>query len=318
MVAESMPVYSQSNNISFSDYLNQKLVVPMLSLNITQTKAEITTELFHRLETLPLVDKYQAFQFFSDNWEQITTDIEILQTEGIDAVRAVDPNLVWKNDKEVQEGWIGRILPFALVQKILLAEQVTEVETLQRRLAEISDEYGQLLETLSEEEKEQSYVNEDGTKWVNAEVKKQVKPLIAINKTTPLESDSIENKLIKVSLLIDEEKSKKKELKQKQELLLDDTIASIKQIDDTTATNLLRTKWIEPLVSSIERMPNEVVQELESKVHQLAAKYATTYQDIANRIATSESKLYHLIGELIGNEVDALGLTAFRDTLTKE
>ena len=87
--------------------------------------------------------------------------------------------MVWKNDKEVQEGWIGRILPFALVQKILLAEQVTEVETLQRRLAEISDEYGQLLETLSEEEKEQSYVNEDGTKWVNAEVKKQVKPLIA-------------------------------------------------------------------------------------------------------------------------------------------
>ena len=226
--------------------------------------------------------------------------------------------MVWKNDKEVQEGWIGRILPFALVQKILLAEQVTEVETLQRRLAEISDEYGQLLETLSEEEKEQSYVNEDGTKWVNAEVKKQAKPLIATNKTTPLESDSIENKLIKVSLLIDEEKSKKKELKQKQELLLDDTIASIKQIDDATATNLLRTKWIEPLVSSIECMLNEVVQELESKVHQLAAKYATTYQDIANRIATSESKLYHLIGELIGNEVDALGLTAFRDTLTKE
>lgn len=197
---------------------------------------------------------------------------------------------------------------------------INDTQTLQHEymVAEISDEYGQLLETLSEEEKEQSYVNEDGTKWVNAEVKKQVKPLIAINKTTPLESDSIENKLIKVSLLIDEEKSKKKELRQKQELLLDDTIASIKQIDDATATNLLRTKWIEPLVSSIERMPNEVVQELESKVHQLAAKYATTYQDIANRIATSESKLYHLIGELSGNEVDALGLTAFRDTLTKE
>lgn len=184
----------------------------MLSLNITQTQAEITTELFHRLETLPLVDKYQAFQFFSDNWEQIATDLEILQTEGIDAVRAVDPNMVWKNDKEVQEGWIGRILPFALVQKRLLTEQMAEVETLQRRLAEISDEYDQLLETLSEEEKEQSYVNEDGTKWVNAEVKKQAKPLIAINKTTPFESDSIENKLINMSLLIDEGKAKKRSL----------------------------------------------------------------------------------------------------------
>ena len=318
MVAESMPVYLQSNNISFSDYLNQKLVVPMLSLNITQTQAEITTELFHRLETLPLVDKYQAFQFFSDNWEQIATDLEILQTEGIDAVRAVDPNMVWKNDKEVQEGWMGRILPFALVQKRLLTEQMAEVETLQRRLAEISDEYDQLLETLSEEEKEQSYVNEDGTKWVNAEVKKQAKPLIAINKTTPFESDSIENKLINMSLLIDEEKSKKKELKQKQEQLLDDTIATIKQIDDATATSLLRTKWIDPLVSSIEHMPNEVVQELESKVHLFAAKYATTYQDIAKRIANSERKLYQLIGELSGNEVDTLGLTAFRNTLTKE
>lgn len=65
-------------------------------------------------------------------------------------------------------------------------------------------------------------------------------------------------------------------------------------------------------------MPNEVVQELESKVHLFAAKYATTYQDIANRIANSERKLYQLIGELSGNEVDTLGLTAFRNTLTKE
>lgn len=58
----------------------------------------------------------------------ISGDIEIIQTEGIDAAKVVDPNMVLKKKKEkeveVQEGWIGHLLPFDLIQgKYLINEK---------------------------------------------------------------------------------------------------------------------------------------------------------------------------------------------------
>ena len=62
-------------------------------------------------------------------------------------------------------------------------------------------------------------------------------------------------------------------------------------------------------------MPQEVVNELADKVQHLADKYATTYQDIANRIAKAESRLHTLLGELNADTADAMGLNQFRQTL---
>ena len=42
---------------------------------------------------------------------------------------------------------------------------------------------------------------------------------------------------------------------------------------------------------------------------------AITYQDIANRISKSESRLSALIAELQGDDNDILGLAEFRKTL---
>ena len=70
-----------------------------------------------------------------------------------------------------------------------------------------------------------------------------------------------------------------------------------------------------PLCDSIARVPEEVVHELAEKVQHLADKYATTYQDISNRIQSAESRLYTLLGELEADKADALGLAQFRQTL---
>lgn len=51
----------------------------------------------------------------------------MILTEGKDAVRGVDPNMVVKKDKEVQDGWKGRILPFDLVQKELLRDELAQI-----------------------------------------------------------------------------------------------------------------------------------------------------------------------------------------------
>ncbi len=315
MAAEACPQYNMGTD--FKDFLEEVLIRPMLTLNISRTEEAISAELFNRLSDVPLVDQYQAYQFFIDDWTRVATDLEILQTEGMNAVRVVDPNMVMKNNREVQDGWVGRVLPFSLVQQKLLAYQVAEIDEIENRLTEITEEYDQVLDTLSAEDKELSFVSEDGTKWVSAEVTKQAKPLMAEQKESPFDADSIEAKLIRISKLINEEKSKKKVLKQKQSQLTKDTIDTIRNITDEQATDLLRSKWIAPLVASLERMPDEVIANLTKAVIRLSEKYATTYQDITTRIHHAESKLYDLIGELEGDVADKMGLGAFRETLSK-
>jgi len=80
-------------------------------------------------------------------------------------------------------------------------------------------------------------------------------------------------------------------------------------------TGELRQKWICPLTESLGRMPGEVVSALAEHVGRLTAKYATTYQDIAQRINNAETKLFSLIGELQGGNADNIGLAEFRKTL---
>jgi len=96
----------------FKPWLRDALINKMLTLQVPRQEALICEELFARLakvDTVLLIDKYQAYQVLDDHWQPIAVDLEILQTEGFDAARVVDPNFVIKKkdgkDVEVQEGW---------------------------------------------------------------------------------------------------------------------------------------------------------------------------------------------------------------------
>lgn len=85
---------------------------------------EITKEVFDRLSGLPLIDRHDAFQDLDDVWQEISIDLEILQTEGFDATKKVDPNMVVKKkqgkDVEVQDGWVGVYCRLALFKTLFL------------------------------------------------------------------------------------------------------------------------------------------------------------------------------------------------------
>ena len=78
---------------------------------------------------------------------------------------------------------------------------------------------------------------------------------------------------------------------------------------------LLEKKWIEPLILSIEKLPNSIMQELCQKVQKLSEKYATTLLSIENNIKESETQLADLIDELTGSEFDIQGLKEFQNLL---
>ena len=53
------------------------------------------------------VEKYDAYQILDNHWQSISADLEMIQTEGFETVRKVDPRMVMKKvkgeEKEVQD-----------------------------------------------------------------------------------------------------------------------------------------------------------------------------------------------------------------------
>ena len=137
-----------------------------------QIESLLSDYLFENLNGLPLVDKYQHYQAFNNDWKIISTDLEIIQTEGFNATKQVDPYMVQKsvNGKktEVQYGWCGHILPFDLVQKNYFEEELNKISTFENRMEEIESLQKELIEDLGDD-KVKSFVNSDEDGFVKSE-----------------------------------------------------------------------------------------------------------------------------------------------------
>lgn len=149
----------------FSGMLHHHLLDNMLSLNIAAEEDVITSYIFKQLEQMPLVDRFKAYQLFADKWQIISQDLEIIQSEGFEATRVVDANMVVKkkNDKEyeVRDGWIGRILPFELVQSTYLKLEWQALHDKEERLDMIGLDMEETLGELADEERD-GITNDDG------------------------------------------------------------------------------------------------------------------------------------------------------------
>ena len=293
----------------FDEYLYDELIEKMTALNISKAEATLSANIFERLKDIPLVDKYEAYQLLDDDWTKIAVDLEIIQTGGFEATKRVDPNMVIKKkdgkEQEVQEGWVGRIIPFDLIQDTLLADDRAALKAKENRLSEIASEYEELFDSLTEEEKEGDYASEDG--FVNAEIKKALK------------SDSVEpetkEKLRKVAALATEEKELKAAIKKDAGLLEGKTKETIESLSDEQVIDLLKDKWITPLIQSLMKLPDSIVNELVSKLEALTKKYETTFAEVETQISETEKTLSAMIDDLEGNEFDMLGLSEFKKML---
>lgn len=149
----------------FNTLLRERLLDNMLSLKIAAEELYLTKQMFQRLAPLPLIDRFDAYQLFADKWEVIAQDLEIIQSEGFAATRVVDPNMVIKKkddtEYEIQDGWVGRILPFELVQTTYLKKEYQALSDKQTRYDEIDGDIEFCLDEMAEDEKD-TIVNEDG------------------------------------------------------------------------------------------------------------------------------------------------------------
>lgn len=304
----------------FHLYLKEEWIEKMEHVEISKSENVISENIFKRLDQVPLIDKYEAYQILDDEWGKIAVDLEIIQTEGFAATKKVDPNLVTKKkdgkEQEIQDGWVGRVIPFELVQKELLSDRYKELREKEARLAEIPSLYEEIIEDMTEEEKDGQVLNDNNDAFVAKEVTKKLKEL---KKEAPTEEvKSFIDKLDRYERLSKEEKDLKKEIKSETAKLHMLTKETIENLTDSMVCELLDKKWIGNLLESINKLPDTIVDNLVSKIQALVSKYKTTYFELEKEIKETEMKLASMIDELEGNEYDMKGLSEFKALLLGE
>lgn len=191
------------NFADFTARLETLLIEPMETLNISQTQQQLAELIREKVQAMPLLDFYTAYQKLDDLWSadvaSIAADLEMIQTEGKQAIKQVDPFMVLKKDSktkkeaEVQDGWVGHILPFELVQAVKLPQELANLKAKENRLEEIAAELQSILDDLSEEEKSGPYVNDDNDAFIAKEIAAYFKVIYA--SVTTEETIALENYL---------------------------------------------------------------------------------------------------------------------------
>lgn len=299
---------------AFKDFdadLETILIKNIDNINISMAEILIGDEIFRRIKDKPLVNAYEAYQLFSDEWNTVSVDLEIIQTEGFEATKKVDPNLVSKKkdgkDVEVQDGWAGHVIPFSLVQDKILYAEKKALSDKENRLLDIKSLYEELLEEFNEDEKEMDFITEDRDAFVNSEV-------IKASKNKELEEETL-SKLKKVVDIIDEEKKLKKEIKTLNAGLENETKKRIEELTDIEVIELLKDKWITPIVKGLDVIPNRIIESLSSKMESLVKKYELTFSDVEKEIAETEKALRDMLDDIEGSEENLLGLKELKRLL---
>ena len=300
----------------FDNYLNEELINNMDKISISNGINVLSSVLFDKLSTIPLIDKYSAFQLLDDEWQKIVVDLEIIQTEGFKVTKNVEPNLIYKNksgiDYEVQDGWKGRILPFELVQETHLNDKRSMINKCEERLLEIPIEYEEIIESLTDEEKENSFLNEAKDSFVFKEVTNKIKEL---KKDYSEEGILLKDKLLRVENLQKEEKELRSKIKNETILMHNKTKEVIENLSDDEVYALLKKKWIESIISNLNKAPKTIIDTLIKQIEKMDKKYKETYFDLEREIKETQNILCEMIDQLEGNEYDMKGLSEFKSLL---
>ncbi len=300
----------------FYDELHEQLITRLMDIQIEQEKDNISKNIFSRLEDIPLIDKYNAYQILSETWQDIAIDLDIIQSEGFNAIRTVDPRMVEKNVNgkklEIQNGYEGRILHFSLIQSWLLGEELSASHTLQTDYSKISTDIESIAESVIEELTADELPDETSPE----DDKRGFAKSLCAGKTDYAEIAAKYSKEVKqLKKLFKQESLIKKDIKIANVQLLELTKERLESLTDEQCRRALGQKWIIPLRARLSALPTQVITNLSNKLQDLSKKYAVTFRDTKAEITQYEQELCRMIDDLTGDEFDMKGLEELKHLL---
>ena len=284
-------------------FLKATLIDSLESLDIQDTNEAITNELFKKVETTPFIDKYDAYQLLADEWKEISSDIDVIQHSGLNAVNEITVD---------KDGEVSSILPFELVQEKLLSDELNELNEKKNALSMAEDELNEVIDSLTDEDKEydadgEAIYDTDKNAIVSKAITKAVKLITKEYKKSELDDDSVEKKIIGINDHNTEIKELKAEIKTLEKQLDVETRKTIQGLSKEDALMLLEDKWIEPFINNISGMAESIINDCVSKMNSLVSRYDVTMEEEDNEIADCERALADMLGQLKGDGSDEIG-----------
>lgn len=272
---------------------------------------EIAEEIFRTYGMAALIDKYNVYQAFADNWMEIEADLGSIRVHGFDVCKEIEPNMVTKKkDKkayEVQEGWKGKVIPFDLIKDVYYTDDFKKITDLTSDMASAVSEYEELFENLDESVK--AVIAKD-----NDDAAFDGKKLKAAIKANYYDEDTMES-LRNMQAAIDAEKDLKKKIKAINTDLEDKAKAKVVRLNDAEVRDLLIKKWIDPIIQGINGVAEETLKQFAVNLSSIKDKYAYPMSDIDEQIKDTSKGLDSLLSELTGGEYDMLGIAELRKML---
>lgn len=267
----------------FDSYLKTELITNINDVNPNKEEDILAEQIFEKLTSVPLVDKYTAYQSLNDEYQTIANDLEIIKSEGFETCKKVEPNMVIKNKEEVQDGWKGRVFPFELVQITFLKDDIEKIDSKANELEKIESDLEELVPKTEEEEAEEIELTDEQKK--------------------------------KQKELQDKAKTLRKDIVKLNKELEENTIKKIESLSNDEVKTLLELKWITPLVNALNEMPKTVIADFISAITKMTEKYSETLTSLDKQIKETQSELFNLMSELGGNEFDLKGLETLKNLL---
>lgn len=296
----------------FDEYLTDELVRKFDTLNVTREDGIIKDALFSRVEPIPLVDKYDLYQLFSDVWTEARSDMELIKVNGLDEARAVDDVFQIKKTKDSYNyedksiGKRGRIIPFGLIQSTYYGSELQHIEELDVKVAELETQLRSMIEDLTPEEKDEDFYDPEKDTIVSKEAKRYIK-------NNPDEDVSLR---LKTYMGLESDlKETKKQAKAESSSLEAKTIEKIESLSDDEIWSLLEQKWVESIVSSILKTPTEVIKKMTADIKHVADKYAIYLKDCDERSTENSKQLSEMLDQLVGSEKDMTAIQVLKRLL---
>ncbi len=318
-------INNHKNRFSYlHNYLEDELLKNTESLHINSEESKIAESIRTHITDDYLIDYYDCFEVIDNEWENISSDLEVVKEQGFVAARCIDEVKVLKKDsksKKLEEkviGYDGRLIPFALIQKLYFDRDLEKVTLLQDELDSLNSEKDELLASFDPNDKSELTKDDSDeieTKKLNAkitEIKKQLK------RGAEFEEDSYEMIIIKIDITNEKAKKIKKELKEAKDKLNKSTEDKIMGLSDIEIYNLLVKKWINPICDGVNELSNKLIKGLEKNIRELCKKYEITYLDLDTQIRKTEESLANMIDDLEADDFDKKGLLELQKLLRGE
>lgn len=303
--------------------LQESLEAIKLQQQLPELKQALFTQLVHSNDGQPLfiVEPYDAYQRLYDCVQVISGDLEILQSEGIASLNQVDDLTESQNKNGTLTtkviGQDGRVLPLSLIKQHCCQEQMAMIAQTEQHIAEIDAEAQSLLESLSEEDKEQYFMgdvlSEEGDAWVksgltkvlkNKDVKAELKKLPALNQV-----------LTTASKLFQEQNQLSKSLKVASAELEAQAQKVLQNMSTSEALTLLESKWFSPLKAQLESLFDHEIDRAAQELAEVVVKYQVTPSAIEQEIAKSNQALREMLSALTGDSAAMKGINELKQLL---